>query len=104
MTAEWPQRKHPAEGVWMIEGQPTVVYDTVCTKDRGAWLACEEVHALLCEVWREATDWLMGRYVILPDHIRFFAHATPSSGQYKRWVRYWKSSSAGNTRTRRIVG
>jgi len=31
------------------------------------------VHDLLCSVWREATAWLVGRYVIMPDHVHLFA-------------------------------
>jgi putative transposase len=86
-----PERKHPAHGVAFIEGQPTIVFDTVNTKDRAPWLACDEVHDLLCEIWREATAWLMGRYVIMPDHIHYFAAATDSPIMYQNWVRYWKS-------------
>ena len=38
------QRKHPAHGVAFVEGQPTIVFDTINTKDRVPWLACDEVH------------------------------------------------------------
>jgi putative transposase len=76
MTDHLHHRKHPAHGVLFVEGQPTIVFGTVCTKDRNPWLACDDVHALLCEVWRDATAWLLGRYIILPDHIHFFAGAT----------------------------
>jgi hypothetical protein len=31
---EKPQRKHPAHGVFMYSGTPTIVFLTVCTKDR----------------------------------------------------------------------
>ena len=66
-------RKHPAHGVLYVAGQPTIIFDTVCTKDRSRWLANDEVHELLQQVWREATAWFMGRYMILPDHIQFFS-------------------------------
>jgi REP element-mobilizing transposase RayT len=33
----------------------------------------------------------MGRYVIMPDHVHFFAQATESEISYDDWVRYWKS-------------
>ena len=91
MTRLGPQRKHPAHGVRLIDGQPTIIFDTICTKDRDAWLACEEVHQSLREIWQGATAWLMGRYMILPDHLHFFAAATESSISYDRWVTYWKS-------------
>ncbi len=84
-------RKHPTHGVLFVEGQPTIVFGTVCTKDRKPWLACHEVRARLCEVWRGATAWLFGRYIILPDHIHFFASATESNIEFDHWVKYWKS-------------
>ncbi len=84
-------RKHPAHGVLYVSGQPTIIFDTVCTKDRTRWLANDEVHGLLQQVWREARAWLMGRYMILPDHIHFFAAATESNIEYDNWVQYWKS-------------
>jgi len=74
-----PKRKHPAHGVLFVEGQPTIIFDTVCTKDRGTWLANDAVHNLLREVWLEADAWWMGRYLIMPDHIHFFAAATEST-------------------------
>jgi putative transposase len=86
-----PQRKHPAHGVKFVEGQPTIIFDTVCTKDRVQWLANDLVHELLIQVWREATAWLVGRYVVMPDHLHFFAQATESEIPYDNWVKYWKS-------------
>ena len=46
---------------------------------------------MLCDIWREATAWLMGRYMILPDHIHVFAAATETNIAYDNWVTYWKS-------------
>ena len=86
-----PERKHPAHGVLLIDGQPTVVFDTVCTKDRKKWLATPEVHEILKEVWVEADAWLMGRYVIMPDHVHFFSWFVGSAVEYQNWVKYWKS-------------
>jgi putative transposase len=84
-------RKHPTHGVLHVEGQPTIIFDTVCTKDRKPWLASAEVHDLLRQVWRDADAWLMGRYVMMPDHIHFFAAATESPIPYDNWGKYWKS-------------
>ena len=38
-----PRRKRPAHGVLAVDGQPTIVFDTVCTKNRDPWLARDEV-------------------------------------------------------------
>ena len=86
-----PQRKHPAHGVLYIEGQPTILFNTVCTKDRQPWLANDETHELLKDVWSETSAWLVGRYIIMPDHIHLFAAATAIDIEFKNWVKYWKS-------------
>lgn len=52
-------RKHPVYGIKLIDGQPTIAFDTVCTKDRKKWLASDEVHSILKDVWIEADSWLM---------------------------------------------
>jgi putative transposase len=86
-----PQRKHPAHGILFIAGQPTIIFDTICTKNRESWLVNEEVHQLLRRVWTEATAWKVGRYVIMPDHIHLFAADTGSPVNYQKWVQFWKS-------------
>jgi putative transposase len=45
----------------------------------------------LRKVWQAADAWLVGRYVIMPDHIHYFAAATETSIEFENWVRYWKS-------------
>jgi putative transposase len=86
-----PTRKHPAHGVLHLTRQPTIIYDTICTRNRKPWLANDDVHSLLREVWTDATAWLMGRYVLMPDHIHYFAAATGQEIEYENWVKYWKS-------------
>ena len=49
---------------------------TMCTKDRRATLARDEVTKILIEERRAAHErhsWAVGRYVIMPDHVHFFA-------------------------------
>ncbi len=89
--SDLPHRQHPAHGVLYIEGQPTIIFDTICTKDRMPWLATVEVHQLLRLVWTDANAWLVGRYIIMPDHIHMFAAATGVEIEFKNWVTYWKS-------------
>jgi len=85
------QRSRPAHGVHIDTFKPTIVFLTVCTKDRAPWLACDGVHKLLVEVWRNATAWLVGRYVIMPDHLHLFASPGRPQLPFENWVRYWKS-------------
>ena len=83
-------RKRPVHCVIPSADRATVVYITICTKDREQWLADPEVHAQLITVWSEAKAWLVGRYVIMPDHIHLFAGWAGGEIMLETWVRYWK--------------
>lgn len=87
-----PVRKHPVHGVLESTSGPTIVFDTVCTKDRQPTLATPAVHNLLRDVWLLSDAWRVGRYVILPDHIHYFAAAADPSIDFDAWVCYWKST------------
>jgi REP element-mobilizing transposase RayT len=84
-------RRHPAHGVFGSPGRPTIVFLTVCTKDRRRWLATAANHCILVEVWQNATAWHIGRYVIMPDHVHLFAAPGDRELPLENWVRYWKS-------------
>ena len=48
---------------------------------------------ILSGEWRgvaERQGWLVGRYVILPDHVHFFCAAEPSAKTLPEFVRLWK--------------
>ena len=64
---------------------------TVCTRGRRPWLASAEVHELLVDVWKGASAWLVGRYVLMPDHVHLFAGLAEEDVPPDDWVRYWKS-------------
>ena len=83
-------RRHPIHGVLSNPNRPAIVYLTVCTKDRMPWLADPSVHDLLLDVWRQADLWLVGRYVIMPDHLHLFA-GERGDIELENWVQYWKS-------------
>lgn len=74
-----------------------VIFLTVCTKDRQPLLSDTKVHELLVTWWRRADRWLVGHYVILPDHLHLFC--TPSRTPEEplpAWVAYWKNGVARN--------
>jgi putative transposase len=76
---------------------PIIVFLTVCTKDRKKMLANEDAHELLVSSWRAATSWLVGRYVIMPDHVHLFCAPTELEARpLIPWVSYWKSLAARN--------
>jgi putative transposase len=72
MGEQFQRRKHPAHGVLVSMDSPNIVFLTVCTKDRAAWLASDAAHAALLEAWREADAWWVGRYVLMPEHLHLF--------------------------------
>jgi len=65
---------------------------TVCTKDRRPALANPYMHTALLKSWQAADHWLVGRYVVMPDHLHLFcAPGTATIEPLVKWVRYWKS-------------
>jgi len=87
----FPQRAYPDKGVTIKEHQPTLGFATVCTKDRKPWLATDEAHGLLQAIWTEATYWKVGSYIIMPNHLHFFAWPGELYADIDDWVQYWKS-------------
>ena len=86
-----PRRRTPAKGVHVDPDQPTLLWVTVCSKDRVEWLAQERVMRLLHSVWlKEATAWLVGDYLLMPDHVHFFCGLRDSGFTVERWVAFWK--------------
>ncbi len=75
--------------------EPIIVFLTVCTKDRKKILAAEDIHEHLIAAWKEARSWVVGRYVIMPNHIHLFcAPANLYPKALPQWVSYWKSRAA----------
>lgn len=73
----------------------TIVFLTICTKNRQPLLDQAQVHDLLVAWWRKADQWLVGRYVVLPDHLHLFcAPGHISSVALQTWVAYWKNGVA----------
>ena len=72
-----------------------IIFATVCTKERKPILANENSHQLLRNAWKLKTDWIVGRYVIMPDHIHFFcAPGTMPRVPLAPWMKFWKSHAA----------
>ena len=88
-----PQRKTPIHQPTRQEiNRSTIVFVTVCTDKRKAILCRPEVHELLVESWRQAGAWIVGRYVVMPDHIHLFCAPAEWEGpSLGKWIRFWKS-------------
>ena len=91
-----PTRSRPAHmPVIEIGNRTIIVYLTVCTKNRNPVLARRECVAALKNAWAETDRWIVGRYVVMPEHIHMFC--TPGIVEYppvKKWVECWKSICA----------
>jgi putative transposase len=68
-----------------------VVFLTVNTNRENQILARPDVHELICSAWAAADDWLVGRYVIMPEHIHLLCSPRDMDSQLHRWIQYWKS-------------
>ena len=89
-----PQRRHPSRNSVMthLDNRAIMLYVTVVTGKRNAILADKAVQACIVAAWKAAADWLVGRYVIMPDHIHFFcAPATYPPPDFHRWMKQWKA-------------
>jgi len=74
---------------------PIIIFLTICTKNRQRILANAQAHELLKSTWQKQPTWLVGRYIIMPDHIHLFcAPATLPPSPISPWVKFWKSSAA----------
>lgn len=76
-----------------------VYFITTCTHDHRPILASAEALSILCLEWEAAKErhgWLVGRYVIMPDHVHFFCAEMASNSQHSlsRFVGAWKEWTA----------
>ena len=84
------QRKHPAKGVFIFRGQATIVFLTVCSRNREKNLANLAVHDALLRTWNKADRWMIGAYVIMPDHIHLFCSPLDETLAIEKWITFWK--------------
>lgn len=74
---------------------------TVCTHDRKRILARDDMRDVLIKALRqkaEETGWLIGRYVIMPDHVHFFCAPVSPESSLSEFVGQWKGLCAKRAR------
>ena len=50
---------------------------------------------MLLSTWEKADEWIIGRYMILPDHIHLFCSPIPYRDRgLTQWVGFWKAATA----------
>ncbi len=100
-----PQRKHLRRLDRIFERySPPVFFVTCCVRNRAPVLATRTVAGVLKEAWCDAESvhrWLIGRYVVMPDHVHFFC--TPLgdaqknlSGFVESWKRWTRKGIRGS--------
>lgn len=92
--SELPQRQNPSPGVHIQFGQSNIVLLTVTTEKRDPWLANETTHRLLHQTWAEAKAWLVGDYLLMPDHLHCFCAPQDLRFTIETWIAYWKREFA----------
>ena len=89
-TIEHSGRGNPAPGVNVYPNNPTIAFLTVYTQGRKRGLANQTVHKALVDAWIAAEHWLVGHYVIMPDHIHLFCAPKTDGYSIEHWITYWK--------------
>ena len=83
-------RKNPAAGVHVELGRHNIVLLTVTTKDRSPWVADKDAHEHLHQTWQAATAWLVGDYLLMPDHLHLFCAPHDLAFTIEQWITFWK--------------
>jgi putative transposase len=74
-----------------------ICFVTACTAGRRRLLDCTLAADILLSAWRSAPNihgWVVGRYVIMPDHVHFFAMPQPEAKSLSDFMRDWKKWTA----------
>ena len=73
-----------------------VLWFTVCVGSPRVRLDRDDVHHLLVSIWSTSTShWLVGDYVLMPDHLHFFAAPrSPTSLPLKNWMKWWRQEAS----------
>src|SRR5438093_8411226 len=85
------RRTAPAAGAHIFLGQPNIFFVTVNAKDRVPWIGQREVQQSIEHIWRtEANAWLVGYYLLMPDHLHFFCAPRDLHFGIDQWITFWK--------------
>jgi putative transposase len=88
-------------------GDNPIVFFTACTGQRRKLLAYPQCHEILREIWeRSATHdgWWVGHYILMPDHVHFFARPEIDARPMGPWVEMWKSVSSRRIAAALVIG
>ena len=88
---------------WIFDEAP-LYFITTCTADRARILADEETHRAFLDFCSRARDFgvIVGRYVLMPDHLHLFACIPPGPATLSGWVKSSKNSLSKHWREQGI--
>ena len=85
-----PQRHHPAKGVFIFLDRATIVFVTVARDNAGRSSRMRSSMTRLLTAWSKADLWVIGAYVVMPDHVHFFCSPTREDCVIEPWITFWK--------------
>jgi REP element-mobilizing transposase RayT len=88
----YPKRQRPAHPRPVKKhNQPVILFITLCIHPRISALANLSFNQVFLDACVDADQWLVGRYLIMPDHIHLFTSpASKESCTIMRWNTYLK--------------
>ena len=88
--ARFVPRRRPSSGVIIARDHATIVFVTVCSDGKTQRLSNPAIHEALLNAWHAADAWIVGAYVIMPDHIHFFCSPVDENVEIEAWITFWK--------------
>ena len=94
---ERPSRKRPSRNSvkTSCDNRSVLLFVTVNANGRQHVFNNPTAHECILSAWREARNWLVGRYVVMPDHVHFCcAPGMMPIPDFHKWMKYWKARVA----------
>src|SRR5690349_6017999 len=85
-------RKTPEQFVHTSSSAPTILFLTVNARNAVPWIGQKNVETSLVEIWKSADAWLVGNYLLMPDHLHLFCAPFRHEFPIETWVTFWKRS------------
>ena len=71
--------------------QPNLIFLTVTCHHGERWLGNTDIQHALDGIWRHhALSWMVGYYLLMPDHLHLFCSPHEWTVEIERWISYWK--------------
>jgi REP element-mobilizing transposase RayT len=89
-----PSRRYPHHAPVNLLDENNLIFVTVCTQDRICWLDNERAHQILRKLWSDKSHWIVGPYILMPDHIhQIVGPASSQDAPLSEWIGWWKRMS-----------